>query len=118
MSGRIIIILIILILTNNFSQERINKLLKPYDYQIRDKRCIEAILAIQCFWSLEKTKTTKKKNEQVSFEQANKNTSTFARELYLMITSSPVKKQKLELDDHHQENFSVVPFQLNIQVSM
>ncbi len=47
------------------------------------------------------------RNEQVSF----------SRELYLMITSSPVKKQKLELDDHHQENFSVVPFQLNIQVS-
>ncbi len=91
------------------SPEHINKLLKPYDYQIHDKRSIEAIMAVQRFWSLEK------KMELFDVkEHTNKSTSTFAKELYLMITSTSVKK----LDSYNQrDNFSVVPFQINIQVS-
>ncbi len=59
-------------------------------------------MALKCFWSLEK---------KLGF--ANKNLPTFAEELYKMIVA---EKRKLEADGNHHDNFSVVPFQFDIQV--
>lgn len=54
--------------------EKVNKLLRPFQYVIRDKSCAEAILALKCYWTLERR-----------CDRSPKNVAGFAEELYRLI---------------------------------